>query len=132
MKKTKDVKKEESKLDEILNIESMEDAEKFEESASGRMFCKKGERIQDICNDEFENYICRTDKNLLLKWYLHRKKKKCRNKLLLESRITSITRALAIEFLNTEEEIDNKELTLKVKNYILEKVKEYKKLSNKK
>ena len=132
MKKTKDVKKEESKLDEILKIESMEDAEKFEDIANGRMFCKKGERIQDICNDELENYICRTDKNLLLKWYLPRKKKKCRNKLLLESRITSVTRALAIEFLNKEEELDNKELTLKVKNYILEKVKEYKKLSNKK
>lgn len=132
MKKTKDVKKEESKLDEILKIESMKDAEKFEEIASGRLFCKKGERIQDICNDEFENYICKTDKNLLLKWYLYRKKKKYRDKLLLESRITSVTRALAIEFLNKEEEIDNKELTIKVKNYILEKVKEYKKLSNKK
>lgn len=127
MKKTKEVEKEENKLEEILKIQSIEEANKFEEIASGRMFCKKGERIQDICSDEFENYVCRTEKNLLLKWYFHRKMKKNRNKLLLESRVTSIARALAVEFLNREEDIDDKELTDKVKKHILEQVKKYKK-----
>ncbi len=56
-------------MDKILKIESLEDAKEFERVASGRKFCKKkrGTRVQDICEEEVENYICRTRGNLLLR-----------------------------------------------------------------
>ena len=78
MKKTKELEIEETliSMDKILKIESLEDAKEFERVASGRKFCKRGTRVQDICEEEVENYICRTRGNLLLRWYLHRKMKK--------------------------------------------------------
>ena len=67
-------------MDKILKIESLEDAKEFERVASGRKFCKRGTRVQDICEEEVENYICKTRGNLLLRWYLHRKMKKNKRK----------------------------------------------------
>ena len=67
MKKTKELENEETSvsMDKILKIESLEDAKEFERVASGRKFCKKGTRVQDICEEEVENYICKTRGNLL-------------------------------------------------------------------
>ena len=83
MKKTKELESEETSvsMDKILKIESLEDAKEFERVASGRKFCKRGTRVQDICEEEVENYICRTRGNLLLRWYLHRKMKKNKHSL---------------------------------------------------
>ena len=108
MKKTKELENEETSvsMDKILKIESLEDAKEFERVASGRKFCKKGTRVQDICEEEVENYICKTRGNLLLRWYLHRKMKKNKEKLLLESRVTSIIRALAVAYIEENDEID--------------------------
>lgn len=131
MKKTKEIEKEDNIIEEILKFESLEDAEKFAEVAGGRKFCKKGERIQDICDEEVENYICKNSRNIVLKIYLHYKSKKNREKLLLESRITSVIRAIVIELINSDEDIEE-DLALKVKEIILEQVKKYKKqLENK-
>ena len=110
MKKTKELESEETSvsMDKILKIESLEDAKEFERVASGRKFCKKGTRVQDICEEEVENYICRTRGNLLLRWYLHRKMKKNKERLLLEN-----------------DEIDEEIVTKNVKDIILAKTKEY-------
>ena len=72
MKKTKELENEETSvsMDKILKIESLEDAKEFERVASGRKFCKRGTRVQDICEEEVENYICKTRGNLLLRWQL--------------------------------------------------------------
>lgn len=129
MKKTKEIEKEEvsiQKIQKILNFESLEDAEKFAEVAGGRKFCKRGERVQDICSEEIENYVCKTSGNIILKLYLRHKLKKNREKLLLESRITSVIRAVIIQFIDDEDENLNEEkLTQKVKNVILDEVKKY-------
>ena len=71
MKKTKEIKSEENSVEKILKFESIEDAEAFEYVAKGRKFCKKGERIQDICEDELENCICRNSGNIILKIYFN-------------------------------------------------------------
>ena len=83
MKKTKELESEETSvsMDKILKIESLEDAKEFERVASGRKFCKRGTRVQDICEEEVENYICKTRGNLLLRSYLHRKMKKNKESL---------------------------------------------------
>ena len=112
-------------MDKILKIESLEDAKEFERVASGRKFCKRGTRVQDICEEEVENYICRTRGNLLLRWYLHRKMKKNKERLLLESRVTSVTRALAVAYIEENDETDEEIVTKNVKNIILAKTKEY-------
>lgn len=127
MKKTKEIKSEENSVEKILKFESIEDAEAFEYVAKGRKFCKKGERIQDICEDELENCICRNSGNIILKIYLHHKLKKRKGKL--ESRITSVIRNLALEILDEEdcENLSEKELAKKVKEIILEEVEKYKK-----
>lgn len=127
MKKTKEIKSEENSVEKILKFESIEDAEAFEYVAKGRKFCKKGERIQDICEDELENCICRNSGNIILKIYLHHKLKKRKGKL--ESRITSVIRNLALEILDEEdcENLSKKELAKKVKEIILEEVEKYKK-----
>lgn len=126
MKKTKELEKEENIIEKILQFESLEDAKKIEEVASGRKFCKKGERLQDICNEELENYICKTSHNIILKIYLRRKLKKDKEKLLLESRVTAIIRGVAIETLNSEEYFSEEELVKKVKDTILNQIKKYK------
>ena len=127
MKKTKEIKSEENSVEKILKFESIEDAEAFEYVAKGRKFCKKGERIQDICEDELENCICRNSGNIILKIYLRHKLKKRKGKL--ESRITSVIRNLALEILDEEdcENLSKKELAKKVKEIILEEVEKYKK-----
>ena len=127
MKKTKELENEETSvsMDKILKIESLEDAKEFERVASGRKFCKRGTRVQDICEEEVENYICRTRGNLLLRWYLHRKMKKNKERLVLESRVTSVTRALAVAYIEENDETDEEIVTKNVKNIILAKTKEY-------
>lgn len=124
MKKTKEIEIEENPVEKILKFESLEDAKEFEYVASGRKFCKRGERILDICEDELENYICRNSANIILKLYLHHKLKK--NKTKLESRITSVIRALAVELLNKDDDVSEDELTKKVKETILGQVEKYK------
>lgn len=126
MKKTKEIEVKENLIERILQFESVEDAEKIAEVASGRKFCKKGERLKDICNEEIENYICKTSHNIILKIYLRRKLKKNRDKLLLESRTTAIIRAVVIETLNNEGTLIEEELEEKVKEIILGEVKKYK------
>lgn len=118
---------EDIKIDEILRFESLTDAEKFEEFAKGRMFCKRGEKLQDICEDELENYVCKNSKNFLLKWYLHRKTKKNKGQMLIESRLISVTRAIVVNILDKEEIEDREELVKKVRGTILDKAKQYRK-----
>lgn len=129
MKKTKEIEKEENPIEKILKFESVEDAEEFEAFASGRKFCKKGERLQDICYEELENYICKNSGNLILKIYYHHKLKKNKKRLLLEKRTINVIRLIAINTLNEEnnENITEEELVKKVREYILTQTAKYKK-----
>lgn len=126
MKKTKEVK-EESAIEKILQFTSREDAEEFRRVASGRKFCKKGERVQDICDEEIERYEYENNTGFFRKIFKHHKFKKNKEKLMIESRIPSVIRAIAIEYLNSNEEVTIKrnELIEKVKSTILEAVKQY-------
>ena len=51
--------------------------------------------------------------------------KKNKEKLLLESRVTSVIRALAVAYIEENDEIDEEIVTKNVKNIILVKTKEY-------
>ena len=70
--------------------------------------------------------MCKTSGNIILKLYLRHKLKKNREKLLIESRTTSVIRAVVIQFIDDEDDNLNEEkLTQKVKNVILDEVKKY-------
>ncbi len=129
MKKTKEIKelKEDGNIDKILKFTSQEDAEEFRRVASGRKFCKKGERVQDICDEEIERYDYENNTGFFAKIFKHRKFKKNKEKLMLESRVPSIIRAIASEYIHSNEEtsIKRNELIEKVKSTILEEVKKY-------
>ena len=51
--------------------------------------------------------------------------KKNKERLLLESRVTSVIRALAVAYIEENDEIDEEIVTKNVKNIILAKTKEY-------
>lgn len=126
MKKTKEVK-EESTIKKILQFTSPEDAEEFKRVANGRKFCKKGERVQDICDEELERYEYENNTGFFAKIFKHHKFKKNKEKLMIESRIPSVVRAIASEYIKSSEEtpIKRNELIEKVKSTILEAVNEY-------
>ena len=79
MKKTKDV----------LNFISKEDALEFKRMATGRRFCKKGERIIDICLEELKRYEYENSRNLFMKIFKPRCIKKNKEKLMIENRMSS-------------------------------------------
>lgn len=126
MKKTKEVK-EESAIEKILQFTSQEDAEEFKRVANGRKFCKKGERLQDICDEELARYEYENNTGFFARIFKHHKFKKNKERLMLESRITSVIRAIASEYINSseEEQIKRNELIEKVKSTILELIKKY-------
>lgn len=119
MKKTEEINE-----NDILIIISKEDAKEFKALASGRKFCKRGERISDICSEEFER---KEYKKLSLFSRIFRKKKFRKSELLIESRLPSTVRRVASYILSKEENnnISEKELEEKTKQFILEKVDKY-------
>ena len=122
MKKTKEIKE----YIEEKNIQfiSIEDAEEFRSIARGRKFCKKGERLQDICMQEIERSNYKKSRNIFVKIFKHSKFKS--EKLLLEKRTSSIIRTVARECINnSEEEIDINKLVKQVKEIILENAEKY-------
>lgn len=122
MKKTKEIKE----YIEEKNIQfiSIEDAEEFRSIARGRKFCKKGERLQDICMQEIERSNYKKSRNIFVKIFKHIKFKS--EKLLLEKRTSSIIRTVARECINnSEEEIDINKLVKQVKEIILENTEKY-------
>lgn len=119
MKKTEEINE-----NDILIIISKEDAKEFKALASGRKFCKRGERISDICSEEFER---KEYKKLSLFSRIFHKKKFRKSELLIESRLPSTARRVASYILSKEENnnISEKELEEKTKQFILEKVDKY-------
>lgn len=126
MRKTKEVKQD-NVLEEIIKFTSAEDAEEFRKVASGRKFCKKGERIQDICDEEIERYEYEHNAGLFSKIFKHHKFKKNKEKLMLENRISSIIRSVVVFYINDDQgKINRDELVLKVKKAILKSIEKYK------
>lgn len=132
MKKTKEIEKKENIIDKVLGFTSPQDAEEFRKIASGRKFCKKGERLQDICDEEIERFEYKNFSGIFTKIFKHRKFKKNKEKLMLESRVSNVIRTIVAEYINEiykeQEAINRDELVLRVKNTILEKVTEYNKI----
>ena len=110
---------------DILIIISKSDAEEFKALANGRKFCKRGERISDICSEELE----RTEYKKLgiFSRIFHKKKFKDKDLLLLENRLTSNVRTVAKYLLSKEENasISEKELEKQTKKFIIDRVNEY-------
>ena len=107
----------------LLEITSKEEAMQFKSIATGRKFCKKGNRLKDICKSEIEKYEYKQS-SLFTRIFKHRKFKKKQELLLLEDRITSNIRNIAKHFID-EGIINEEELIKKVKEIILEKVTQY-------
>lgn len=116
MKKTKE---------SIIQFISIEEAIEFKTIATGRKFCKKGERIQDICMQEIKNNEYENSHNIFIKIFKGKKTKKNAEKLLLEKRTSNIIRTIAKQSINNEKEIQLNELVKKVKEIILESVENY-------
>ena len=124
MKKTKEV--EENIIEKALQFTSIDDAEEFKNIAKGRKFCKKGEKIQDICMQEIERNSYENSHNIFVKIFLHSKFKKDKQRLMLEKRTSSVIRTIAKECINnSESELSVKELTEQVKKLILESTEKY-------
>ncbi len=124
MRKTK-----EPKIDIIeksIEFTSKEDAGEFKTIATGRKFCKKGERIQDICMQEIERNNYENSHNIFVKIFKHNKFKKSKEKLLLEKRTINVIRTIAKECIsNSEEEIDINTLMNQVKDILMKNVETY-------
>lgn len=118
------------KTKEIIKFLSKEDAEEFKQVASGRKFCKKGERLIDICDEEMKRYEYENSSNIFVRIFKARKYRKNKGKLMLESRVSSSIRAVVANYVdNQEEPLDRYELINKVRTDILESVSEYEKAS---
>lgn len=127
MKKTKEIK--ENIEEKNIQFISIEDAEEFKSIAKGRKFCKKGEKIQDICLQEIERNNYQKSHNIFVKIFKHNKFKKNADKLLLEKRTSSVIRAIARECVQNSEEADLNNLIEQVKEILLENVERYLKKS---
>ena len=122
MKKTKDTED-----NVILVFESKADALEFKKMATGRKFCKKGERLVDICDEEIERYNYENYMGFFAKLFKRKKFKQNKDVLMLEQRTTSIIRSLSAKFIRENEEISRDELINKVKEFILNQYNEYQK-----
>lgn len=127
MKKTKENKNEKISNSDILIIESFQEAKEFKRIATGRKFCKQGERMQDICDEELNKYYLENSDNIFIKILNYLDKKSNKKKLLLENRETSIIRAIAFSAIIDDENTNLEALIKKVRACILEKVEEYEK-----
>lgn len=130
MKKTKEIKEE----NEILKINSLKEAEEFKSLANGRKFCKRGQRLVDICEEEVSKYEFKRDAGFFARIFKSHKLKKREKYLALECRNSSIVRAFAIDYINkcqTEEKTVELEETIKfVKNEIITRVEEFEKTNS--
>ena len=120
MKKTKD----------IIKFLSKEDAEEFKQVATGRKFCKQGERLIDICDQELKRYEYQNSHNIFVRIFKDRKYRKNKENFMIENRISSNIRAVVANYVDNQEEVlDRYELINKVRTDILESVSEYEKAS---
>ena len=114
--------------EEILIIESKEDAVEFKKMASGRKFCKKGERLVDICDEEIARYNYNHNTGFFIRLFKRKKFKAPKEQLLLENRTMSVIRAVAAKIIReSNEEISREEIVKQVKEFIIDKYNEYEK-----
>ena len=111
---------------EEFYIISKEDEIEFKKLATGRKFCKKGESISDICDEEITRYNYEKSFNILKKFFQHRKYKKKTEKILLEKRSSSCIRAMAYKYIRDEENTNREQIINKVKSTILEAIEDFK------
>lgn len=137
MEKTKETKvKNTEKLSNVIEFISENDAKEFKRIATGRKFCKRGERIIDICNEEIERYKYNNSSNIFVKIFKYHKFQKNKG-CMIENRLSSNIRGIAqccINNANVEDEfldIKVEDLVKQVKEIILEKVEKYQKQENK-
>ena len=108
----------------ITNIPE-EDLQEIKRIVSGRKFCKRGRRLQDIVNEELARYEYENNSGIFTKLFKHRSFKKKKEQLMLECRVYSIIRTViaeCIDEIRADEKyvpIRNEELINKVKEKIL-------------
>src|SRR5574344_1021794 len=123
IKKMQENIKEKVNLKDEFNFLSIEDANEFKRIATGRKFCKKGERIIDICTEEIKRYKYNNSRNIFVKIFKYQKFQKC-NVGIIETRLSSNIRAMTQVCINDMDNdcINIEALANKVKQTILEKV----------
>lgn len=117
-----------------IEFESLDEAEEYKRVARGREFCKIGCRIQDILEEEIENFKYENEKNIwnrIFKYREVRKRLKLARKMnLIEDRRTSNIRKLLYSVLRSAEDyktmLDSNKVLKKAKRELLEQVREYK------
>ena len=119
----------ETKEERILELESRSESIEFRKIANGRRFFKVGERLIDICEQEIERFNYE-HAGFFTRLFNKSKFRNKKEKYMLESRIPSAIRAVAAYILRNDEEnddinLDARELSMKVREYILRVVKEY-------
>ena len=118
---------EENYIDKLLTFESKLEADDLGKIAKGRRFCKIGERLTDIYDQEIEKYKYENSKNIFVKIFKSRRFKKKQEKLLIENRPTSTIRGITAYIIKESKEFPTKEEVIKeVKKVILDKVDESK------
>ena len=133
MKDTKENKvekiKEKKQNNENNKIEfaSKEESEDFKQIAKGRKFCKKGERIQDIYDEELERYNYENNLWFFAKLFKRRKYNKQTKRLMIENKRNSVIRSFIFNLLRQEENTDKETIIKEVKKIILENVNLYEK-----
>ena len=133
------IKVEEEKKIEVpeiykIEFESLDEAEEYKRVARGREFCKIGCRIQDILEEEIENFKYENEKsvwNRIFKYREVRKRLKLARKMnLIEDRKTSNIRKVLYSVLRSDEKykssLDANKVLRKAKRELLEQVREYK------
>lgn len=125
MKKNNKSEKPEDKI--LIEFTSREDAMEFKKIASGRKFCKKGERLVDICEEEIARYEYENSKSIFVKIFKRHKFNKNKEKLMIENRICSNIRAIASECIRKDEseQIDVNKIVCDVKKIILDEIEKY-------
>lgn len=108
---------------EVFKILSKQDAIEFKKLGSGRKFCKHGESIADICDEEIERYNYEKSTNIFVKIFKANKFKK--DVFALETRTSSCIRNLSAKCIRESKSINKQEIVDKVKKIILDKVNEY-------
>ena len=121
MEESKEI--EENYIDKLLTFDSKSEAEDLSKIAKGRRFCKIGERLSDIYDQEIEKYKYENSKNIFLKIFKSRRFKQNNKKLLIENRPTSTIRGITAYIIKESKNFLTKEKVIKeVKKVILDKV----------
>ena len=114
---------------ETFKILSKQDEIEFKKLATGRKFCKKGESIADICDEEIERYYYENSSNIFVQIFQSSKFRKRKENFMIERRTSSCIRSIAYKIIrnNRDNDFDRNEIIEKVKKVIMDKIENFEK-----